>query len=43
VYDFLSIYFEDHGIAITNFVVSTNFPKRRLEDMTMTVDDAVRV
>jgi FAS-associated factor 2 len=37
IYDFLTIHFDANGINVTNFVVSTTFPKADLHDMTATV------
>lgn len=39
IYDFLAVYFVDNEIPIENFMVSTNFPKKDLTDLTMTVED----
>jgi FAS-associated factor 2 len=39
IYDYLTLYFADNGVAVTNFVVSTHFPKQNLEDMSATVQD----
>ena len=39
IIDFLSVYFEDNDIEITNFAVSTSFPKRDLDDESQTLDD----
>lgn len=40
LYDFLSVHFADNDIAIENFMVSTNFPKKDLTDRGMTVAEA---
>jgi len=39
VYDFLTVHFADNNIAIENFMVSTNFPKKDLRDMLLTVEE----
>lgn len=42
IYDFLSIHFSEKGINVTNFMISTAFPKADLTDMEATVLDLVR-
>jgi hypothetical protein len=41
IYDYLSVHFFENGINVTNFMVSTSFPKADLEDMTATIQDLV--
>ena len=42
IYDFLSIHFSEKGINVTNFMISTAFPKADLTNMEATVLDLVR-
>jgi FAS-associated factor 2 len=37
LYDFLAVHFADNDIPITNFMVSTNFPKKDLTDKSQTL------
>lgn len=39
LYDYLSVYFHDEKTGIVRFVVSTNFPKQDLTDMSQTMED----
>ena len=39
IYDYLHLYFAENNIEVTNFMVSTHFPKQNLEDMAATVQD----
>lgn len=41
IYDFLTIHFDQNGINVTNFVVSTTFPKADLHDMNASVNNLV--
>eukprot|EP01041_Mallomonas_annulata_P007510 gene7510-15368_t len=38
VYDYLTVYFDDNKMEIKNFVVSTNYPKRQMDDMSMNME-----
>lgn len=40
VLDFLTLHFEDTGANISRFAVSTNYPKRQLDDSAMTIEEA---
>ena len=40
VVDFLAIYFADNGISISNFAISTSYPKKTLENFGETMDSA---
>ena len=42
VSDFLEIHFADSGSTIRNFALSTNYPKRQMEDMEATIEAEVR-
>ena len=42
IYDFLRIHFSEKGINVTNFMISTAFPKADLTNMEATVLDLVR-
>ena len=39
IYDYLHLYFAENHIEVTNFTVSTHFPKQNLENMSATVQD----
>lgn len=41
IYNYLSVFFHDEKTGIVKFVVSTNFPKVDLTDMTQTLDEVV--
>ena len=41
IYDFLTIHFDDKGINVTNFMISTAFPKADLTNMDATILDLV--
>lgn len=41
IYDFLNIHFNEKGINVTNFMISTAFPKADLTNMEATVLDLV--
>ena len=41
IYDFLTIHFDDKNINVTNFMISTAFPKADLTNMESTVQDLV--
>ena len=43
IYDFLTIHFDDKNINVTNFMISTAFPKCDLTNMESTVQDLVNL
>ena len=43
LYDFIAIHFHDQDIPIKNFMLSTNFPKKDLEDRSVNVKDVVSI
>lgn len=42
LYDYIAIHFHDQEIPIKNFMLSTNFPKKDIEDRSVSVKDVVR-
>ena len=42
LFHYLNIYFDENQLYIQRFAVSTNYPKRQLDDLTITVEGAVR-
>lgn len=40
VYDFLAIHFDNNNLPINNFIFGTNYPKRDLDNLEMTVEEA---
>ena len=39
IYDYFHLYFAENKIEVTNFTVSTHFPKQNLENMSATIQD----
>jgi hypothetical protein len=40
IHDFLFVHFADTGSSTRNFLMSTNFPKTDLKDMSLTIESA---
>jgi hypothetical protein len=38
IFDYLEVYFNENNIAVSNFTVGTNFPKKNFVDMETTIE-----